>query len=108
MEQIKSFYSTYQTKFPKSVVLKADDNVVYMDVEAFDKAVAYAAHHPEYSIMLPNMVNSKAGTFYQRQQGCLPAEPHGVELMNRHSEGSFKAVYEETQNAVNSESDLKA
>merc|ERR1719440_1691434 len=76
--QIKAFYSTYTAKSPKTVVVKADDNVVYMDIKAFDKAIASAANNPEYGIMVPNMVNSAAGTLYQKKQGCLPAEPHGV------------------------------
>merc|ERR1719262_1107203 len=72
MAQIKSFYSKYHTKYPKSVMMLADADVVYMDMKAFDKAVKYAASHA--GITLPNMVNSAAGALAQRQQGCLPAE----------------------------------
>merc|ERR1719161_190823 len=108
MAQLKSFYSTYQSKHPNAVLLKADDNTVYMDVKAFDKAVAYTASHPESGITLPNKVNSPAGTFYQRQQGCLPAEPHGVNLINMRPEGDLTAAYEAMQSAMYGEVELKA
>merc|ERR1719161_2308551 len=110
MAQLKSFYSTYQSKHPNAVLLKADDNTVYMDVKAFDKAVAYTASHPESGIMLPNKVNSAAGTFYQRQQGCLPAEPHGVELMgqfvNQRPENDLMAMYDAMKSAMYGETEL--
>jgi hypothetical protein len=108
MAQIKTFYANYHTKFRNSVVLKADENVVYMDVKAFDKAVAYAAKHLEYGIMLPNKVNSAAGTFYQRKQGCLPEQPHGVQLLNQRPEGDIMAMYDTMKSAMYGETELKA
>jgi len=109
--QIKNFYSLGQG-FDNSespvVLVKADENVVYMDSKAFDTATAYVASKSEGGITIPNKVNSASGAFYQRKKGCLPAKAHGVELLNERPEGDLAAAYEAMQSALFGGADLKA
>ena len=70
------YYTT--TRFPNHVILKCDDDIVYVDVDAFPAFIAHRVALPNHLLMFANIVNNGVCAFYQQSCGLLPVDAVGV------------------------------
>jgi hypothetical protein len=72
-----SYYQHYamykDTFYAKTIVIKADDDIVHMGSSVQLKAfLDFRLDHPEYSLVFPNIVNNGATAYLQKKHGVLP------------------------------------
>jgi len=72
------YYKHYNsTRYPNHVIIKADDDITFMDVERFAAYIQNRMSHPEVIVMLPSIVNNELCAFYQQQSGLIPENTVG-------------------------------
>ena len=78
------FYRHYATREdPSTVLIKADDDIVCIDIDHFQQFIEFVICHPEFYIVLPNIVNNGVCAYLQQQRGLfnlaldLPAHNFG-------------------------------
>ena len=60
-------------RYARTVLLKLDDDVVYIDQRRFRDFINFRIRHPEHMLLFPNIVNNAvAAYFQQRVQHVLP------------------------------------
>lgn len=69
-----SEYYKYYTKvrFPDHVIIKCDDDIVYVDVAAFPRFIKHRLALQEHTLMFANILNNGVCAFYQQSLGLLP------------------------------------
>lgn len=58
------YYTTQDTYDDSDIIIKCDDDVVFIDVEKFERYIACVKHD---SIYFPNIINNDVGAFIQTQ-----------------------------------------
>jgi hypothetical protein len=72
------YYSYYTTsRFPNHIIIKCDDDIVYIDVVAFPKFIRHRRLLKTHLLMFPNIVNNGVCAFYQQACGLLPEKVVG-------------------------------
>jgi len=73
------YYAHYtQARYPNHVIIKCDDDIVYVDVEAFPKFVEHRLALSNHLLMFANIVNNGVCAFYQQSCGLLPRDAVGA------------------------------
>ena len=73
------YYKYYTTsRFPDHIIIKCDDDIVYVDVDAFPKFIKHRLALSNHLLMFANIVNNGVCAFYQQSCGLLPVEAVGT------------------------------
>eukprot|EP00746_Dinoflagellata_sp_MGD_P167128 gnl/MRDRNA2_/MRDRNA2_97505_c0_seq1.p1 gnl/MRDRNA2_/MRDRNA2_97505_c0~~gnl/MRDRNA2_/MRDRNA2_97505_c0_seq1.p1 ORF type:complete len:1585 (+),score=356.23 gnl/MRDRNA2_/MRDRNA2_97505_c0_seq1:613-4755(+) len=81
--EMKLFYQEYPVIHEETVIFKADDNLVYLDIKKVDIMAAHTVSDSKMQLILPNVVNTGVGAYHQSRHQCLPKRWRGIELMQR-------------------------
>ena len=71
------FYNRARYPNPTDVIIKCDDDIVYIDVDTFGRHMQFRRAHPEFLLVFPGIVNNEMCAFYQQQAGLIPADSVG-------------------------------
>lgn len=96
----KEYYSHYTSaRYPNSVVIKSDDDIVFVDVGAFAGFLAHRLENAEPLLLFPSIVNNGVCAYRQQSCGVLPpADAYGgVSFEDDHGFGSLWASGEKAQ-----------
>lgn len=55
-----------------AVILKMDDDVVYVDLDRLAELIVFRRAHPEFFLVSANLVNNGVCAFFQQQRGVVP------------------------------------
>ena len=67
------YYKHYTLeKYPDHVIIKCDDDVIYMDIDAFKGFIQRRIENPEYILAFPSIVNNGVCAYYQQVDGLIP------------------------------------
>lgn len=67
------YYEHYtQPRYPNHIIIKADDDVVYLDTERFGEFIKTRLENPDALLLFPNIVNNGVCAYYQQQMGLIP------------------------------------
>lgn len=81
------YYKHYTKKaFRDCVIIKLDDDIVFIDVDTFQDFIREREQHPEYLLLFPAIWNNEMINFYMQQRGMMPKECVGK--MNGEKNGS--------------------
>ena len=73
------YYDYRLTLYAETVLVKIDDDIVFLDVDTFADYIQYVVDHPQPFLTFPNIVNNGAAAHLQQtQQRILPVEKLGV------------------------------
>jgi hypothetical protein len=86
------FYLNYDY----DILIKMDDDIVYLDVERFDEYIKYIKLYKK-NIIFPNLVNHAISLFYNNKGGLIPnSEIKGI-YQNRNSAGDIYYYFRDGQ-----------
>ena len=70
------YYSHYtlDNYTEETVVIKMDDDIVYMDLDGLERFVTFRIDNPQYFLVYGNVVNNGASTGLQQQYGAIPKD----------------------------------
>jgi hypothetical protein len=71
------YYNRERYPNPTDVIIKCDDDIVYIDVDTFGRHMEFRRAHPEFLLVFPGIVNNDKCAFYQQQAGLIPADSVG-------------------------------
>ena len=72
------YYKYYtRARFPNHIIIKCDDDIVYVDVNAFPRFIKHRIALPNHLLMFANIINNGVCAFYQQSCGLLPASEVG-------------------------------
>lgn len=75
------YYKYYtRARFPNHVIIKCDDDIIYVDVNAFPRFIEHRIKLKNHLLMFANIVNNGVCAFYQQASGLLPADKIGAAL----------------------------
>lgn len=75
----REYYQHYTTeRYPNHIIIKCDDDIVYMDVDRFAAFIEHRRALPNHLLLFPSIVNNGVCAFYQQMTGLLPADKVGV------------------------------
>ena len=75
MDRYSAVYEYYaRTLAPDDVLLKVDDDIVWMDTRRFASFLAYRREHAgDVFVLSPNVVNNGVTAYFQHHLGgCIP------------------------------------
>jgi len=70
-------YYTKERLGPDSILIKCDDDIVYIDPSRFARFLQKRREHPEFIVMFPSIINNGVCAHYQQREGLLPEEALG-------------------------------
>lgn len=72
-------YYEYYTidKFPNSIIIKCDDDIVFMDVNSFGKFIQKRVEDDTHVLMFANIVNNEMCAYVQYLDGIIPRDKFG-------------------------------
>lgn len=74
------YYKYYtQSKFPNSIIIKCDDDIVYIDTDAFSNFIKERSSDKHTLLMFPSIVNNGVCAYHQQRLGLIDAS-FGEEL----------------------------
>ena len=68
----KEYYQYYET-FTTDIVIKADDDIVFIDVEAFEEFIQFVKSN-DYLLFFPSIVNNGICAYWQQFHGFIPKQ----------------------------------
>ena len=75
------FYHEHRDSlFARSILLKADDDVVCIDTAHFADFLQFRVDNPQHFLVFPNVVNNGVAAHYQQLAGAVPATELQLEL----------------------------
>jgi hypothetical protein len=69
----KNYYEFYSKGYEIEVILKCDDDIVFMDVTKFNEYIQYVKR-TDYDLVFANIINNGVCAYYQQQWGLIPRE----------------------------------
>lgn len=90
------YYQFYAKCGGATTLIKSDDDIVYIDVDAMPALLSFRSAHPEHLLVLPMMLNNGVCAHLMQQRGRLPSGPHTFEL----KEGGFEQLVGDGDKAV--------
>ena len=72
------YYLTYDYE----ILLKIDDDIVYIDINRFDEFIYYIRNN-KINITIPNLINHAVSLFYNNKYGLIPSEILNKKYANR-------------------------
>lgn len=79
-----------------STIIKADDDIVYIDIDAMPAFLRFRAQNPQYLLVLPMTLNNGVCAHLMQERGKLPRVPHTFEL----KEGGFEDLVKDGGKAL--------
>jgi len=75
----REYYQHYtKERYPNHIIIKCDDDIVYLDVERFEAFLEHRRALPNHLLLFPSIVNNGVCAFYQQLSGLLPTDQIGV------------------------------
>jgi hypothetical protein len=69
-----AYYRHYRRdQYRDTVFLKADDDVVYLQLDRLAELIAFRRAHAEFFLVSANLVNNGVCAYFQQQRGVVPA-----------------------------------
>lgn len=60
---------------PKTIYIRFDDDIVYIDDAFFQNLLDFRIDHPDYFLVMANIVNNAIVSYIHQQLGNIPAQP---------------------------------
>lgn len=93
-----AYYDHYRKEdYDDAVFLKADDDIVYLDLEQLPGFIAHRLSDPETFLLSANVVNNGVCAYFQQQRGVLPPT---FPYMPYPPEGMYGLLWERADLAV--------
>lgn len=64
---------------PKTIYIRFDDDIVYIDREYFKNLLDFRLKHPDYFLIFGNIINNAVTSYYQQKEGNVSKEHGEVE-----------------------------
>ncbi|MBV9736229.1 MAG: hypothetical protein JO209_09995 [Acidisphaera sp.] len=99
------FYHYYADRAPEyatAIFVKCDDDIVYIDLDRFDRFLEFRFGRPDYFVVSANVVNNGVCAFHQRSYGAYPRElmefdgPITDFIMRQWADAEFTSALHET------------
>lgn len=72
-ERWREYYKYYTpASFVNCVIVKTDDDIVYVDTEGFDAFITSRKRFPGFALLFPSIVNNEMCAHYQQGRGMIP------------------------------------
>lgn len=69
------FYSHYTpANYPNHVIIKADDDIVFIDTPGFHKFIKNRINNPDWLLSFPSIINNGVCAYYQQKLGLIPQQ----------------------------------
>lgn len=79
----RTFWGEYYDHYTRerygdeTIIIKCDDDIVFIDVDTFASFIEYRRAHPEILLLFPGIINNELSNYYQQQVGLLPPNEVG-------------------------------
>jgi hypothetical protein len=92
-EYYRHYNAHRNTLYDKTVLLKMDDDTIWIDVNRFKEFIDYRITHPDPFLIFPNIINNGVAAYFQQsKQGVIPVQEVGeMELPPGGFQGSLWA-----------------
>ena len=74
------YYNANAAEYAEAVILKCDDDIVYLDLDRLEEFVSFRRSHHEFLLVSANVVNNGVCAFFQQRSGVIPLEEDTFEL----------------------------
>lgn len=72
------YYEHYtHDKYPNSIIIKCDDDIVFIDVNSFESFIQKRLHDDTHVLMFANIVNNEMCAYIQYLDGIIPRDQFG-------------------------------
>jgi len=68
------YYAHRQKQFQDSIMIKLDDDIVYLDINKFSNFIKFRREHSNFFIVSANVINNGVCAYFQQKHGCIPKE----------------------------------
>jgi hypothetical protein len=69
------YYHHYtEDRYPDSILIKCDDDIVFIDIHEFKQFIERRKQNPEYFLAFPSIINNGVCAHYQQQAHIIPYE----------------------------------
>lgn len=82
-------YARHVQEHGEDVILKCDDDIVFIDLDRLGEYLAHRRAHPEYFMISASVVNNGVCAHVQQAQGAIPPELGAFELPHKGLRGSL-------------------
>lgn len=89
----------YYLNYDFDLLLKIDDDIVYMDLERYDEFVDYIINNPYNNCVFPNMVNHAVSLFYNNKNNLVPDDILSDSYINKKSPDKLFNYYSDGKSA---------
>ena len=69
----KNYYNHYAKGFENDIIMKCDDDIVYIDVVQLPKYIDFIKNN-DYDLVFANTINNGVSAFFQQEFGLIPKE----------------------------------
>jgi hypothetical protein len=84
-------YIRHSQSYVRDIIVKCDDDIVFVDLERLGDFVKFRRDNPEYFLISANVVNNGVCAYFQQQQGIIPETVLALELPPRGVRGTLWA-----------------
>ena len=74
------YYSRSPKMDPGDVVIKCDDDIVFIDLSRLENFIEFRIDYPQYFLVSANVVNNGVCAYYQQEAGAIPLSLMTLEL----------------------------
>ena len=74
------YYNANVAEYSEAVILKCDDDIVFLDLDKVEEFVSFRRRHDEFLLVSANVVNNGVCAFFQQRSGVIPPEEDAFEL----------------------------
>ena len=77
------YYRHYARQLPtyeRDVILKCDDDIVFIDLDGLRRFIAFRRANPQYFMLSANVVNNGVCAYFQQEDGVFPRAALDLEL----------------------------
>lgn len=91
------YYSYYtEEKYPNNVIIKSDDDIVFIDVEEFPKFIERRCKEEESILGFPSIINNVRAGIYQQNERILPESIEKMEMSTLSNEMEYRRLGQRT------------
>ena len=69
----KNYYNHYSKGFENDIIMKCDDDIVYIDVVQLPKYIDFIKNN-DYDLVFANTINNGVSAFFQQEFGLIPKQ----------------------------------
>jgi hypothetical protein len=74
------YYNANAAEYSEAVILKCDDDIVYLDLDRLKEFVSFRRGHHEFLLVSANVVNNGVCAFFQQKSGVILDDDDTFEL----------------------------